>query len=308
VKVFVTGIAGFIGSNLADRLIADGHEVRGIDDLSSGAEMQVPAAADFVVGDILTANLASKMRGANAVVHLAAKNCISDCQTDPMATVRINVGGTAAVCSAMDEAAVPRLLYADSSARYEGTNVFPTPETASEPRSYYGIAKAAGADIAAAFGRHAGVAVTILRYFCVFGPRQDWRRSVPPVMPAFALALLRGERPVIYGDGSKRRDFVHVDDLNDFHAIALGNLRTAGRVVNLGSGVSHSVLEVLDAVSAAVGLTREPEFAPDLPGEAARTEADIRVALSFGWSPAWSFTDGVSSCVDHLRASMGSTG
>ena len=305
-KVFITGIAGFIGSNLAEYLIAEGHEVRGVDDLSSGLSSQVPASADLEVHDILSADLAPLMDGADAVVHLAARNRIPECQADPVGTFRVNVGGTVAVCEAAQRAGVRRLLYADSSARYEGTDIFPTPETVSAPRSFYAVSKASGADVVGAFARHAGFAATTLRYFNVYGPRQDYRRAVPPVVPAFILALLEGRPPIVYGDGTKQRDFVHVDDVNKFHMLALTTPATAGTTVNIGAGTSHSVLEVLAEVERAVGLSCSPTFLPDLQGEAQHTLARLDAARAFGWTPSWTFAEGVRDCLTFLRGVTGS--
>src|SRR5207249_8377116 len=141
---------------------------------------------------------------------------------------------------------VARVIYAESSALYEGSTVIPTPEHEEHPESFYALSKQAERLFATGYERYFGLRMTALRYFCVYGPRQDYRRTVPPLMSALILALLRGERPVIYGSGKKRRDFVHVDDVNAFHLQCLTDPRTDGGTFNLGSGVNYSVLEIYE--------------------------------------------------------------
>ena len=223
--------------------------------------------------------------GVDAVFHLAAKNCISDCQADPIETADINVTGTINVFEAARRAGVRKIIYAESSALYEGSGSFPTPESEIQPESFYAISKLAAMHFAEAYRRFFGMTFTAFRYFCVYGPVQDYRRTIPPVMSAFIIKLLKGERPVIYGTGEKRRDFVYVDDVNDFHLLCLRDSRTDNETYNLGSGENHSVLEIYEIVSRLLGVRLEPEFKPDLPGEAQMTLADISKASALGWKP-----------------------
>src|SRR5687768_4155935 len=139
--VLITGVAGFIGSNLADRLLSEGYRVRGIDDLSSGVREQVPPAVDFHEGDIRSADIYPLFKDAGAVFHLAAKNCIADCQDDPVETASVNVLGTVNVFEAARRAGVKRVIYAESSAVYEGSSVLPTPESEEAPESFYAVSK-----------------------------------------------------------------------------------------------------------------------------------------------------------------------
>ncbi|HLX25346.1 MAG TPA: NAD-dependent epimerase/dehydratase family protein, partial [Candidatus Cybelea sp.] len=208
----VTGVAGFIGSNLADRLLSEGYRVAGFDNLAYGVREQIPDGVVFHQIDIRDRSLSKAFAGIDVVFHLAAKNCIADCQDDPVETSDINVTGTVNVFDAARRAGVAKVVYAESSALYEGSSVLPTPESEVAPQSFYAASKHGSMAFAEAYRRFFGMRMTALRYFCVYGPRQDYRRTIPPVMSAFAIKLLRGERPVIYGTGEKRRDFVYVDD------------------------------------------------------------------------------------------------
>lgn len=300
-KIVVTGVAGFIGSNLADRLLQAGHQVVGLDNLAYGVREQVPEGVDFRQIDVRDPKIAAHFEGANAIFHLAAKNCIADCQADPVETASINVVGTAQVFEAACQAGVPKVIYAESSALYEGSSVLPTPEGELYPESFYSLSKMAGYHFAHGYRRHRGLIITALRYFCVYGPRQDYRRTIPPVMSAFILKLLTGKSPIIYGDGSKRRDFVHVDDVNDFHLQCLADSRTDNLDFNLGSGVSYSVLDILRELEDMLGVKGTIEFRPDQPGEARETLADVRLAGSLGWAPRTDLRTGLQSMIDFVR-------
>lgn len=300
-RVVITGVAGFIGSNLADRLLAAGHTVVGIDDLSQGVREQVPVGAAFHRRDIRSPDIHALLRDADAVFHLAAKNCLSDCQLDPVATASVNVAGTVNVFEAARRAGAARVIYAESSALYEGVPTLPSSEAEVAAQSFYAVSKLASRGFAEAYARFHGMRTTALRYFCVYGPRQDYRRTIPPVMSAFAIKLLRGERPTIYGTGDKRRDFVHVDDVNDFHERCLDDERTVGGTFNLGTGRDHSVREIYDLVADLVGSDLEPRYEPDLPGEAARTCADIGAARALGWEPKVELRAGLAGMIEHVR-------
>jgi len=299
--VVITGAAGFIGSNLADRLVRTGVPVIAVDDLSQGVREQVPEGAEFVQLDVRSPELVGVLRGARAIFHLAAKNCISDCQTDPVAAASNNVTGTVNVLESARQAGVRRLIHAESSALYEGVDEFPTSEDSVAARSIYAVSKLAAREFAEAYRRFHDFELTALRYFCVYGPRQDYRRSVPPVMSAFILKLLAGERPTIYGTGDKRRDFVYVDDVNDFHVRCLDDPRTIGGTYNLGSGRDYSVQEIFATVQRLLGSDLQPRQAADLPGEAQRTLADISRARALGWQPQIGLTEGLRRSIDYIR-------
>lgn len=300
-RILVTGVAGFIGSNLAARLLDEGYQVTGVDDLSQGVAEQVPNGVDLHVVDIRSPAIGPLFRGVDAVFHLAAKNCISDCQIEPVEAASINVVGTVNVFEAARLASVQRVIYAESSAVYEGVETLPTNEDVVAAQSIYAVTKLACAEFGAAYARFHGLNMTALRYFCVYGPRQDYRRTIPPVMSAFIIKLLNGERPTIYGSGRKRRDFVYVDDVNDFHMRCLTDPRTHGGTFNLGSGRAHSVLEILHEIQDLLGTAVEPVHLPDLPGEAEQTCADVSRARALGWEPRVALRDGLQRSIEYIR-------
>jgi UDP-glucose 4-epimerase len=303
-KIVITGVAGFIGANLAARLLKEGYQVVGIDNLAYGLRENVPDGVEFHERDIRDRGIYGLFKGVDAIFHLAAKNCISDCQADPIETADINVTGTINVFEAARQAGVRKIIYAESSALYEGSAVFPTPESELRPESIYAVSKMAGTHFAKAYEKYYGMTFTALRYFCVYGPVQDYRRSIPPVMSAFIIKQLKGERPVIYGTGEKRRDFVYVDDVNDFHLLCHRDSRTDNETYNLGSGESHSVLEIYERVSRLLGVRLEPEYKPDLPGEAQITLADISKASALGWKPKTDLKTGLFRAIEYIKSEM----
>jgi UDP-glucose 4-epimerase len=302
-RILITGVAGFIGSNLADKLLNEniGYEVIGIDNLTYGVKEQVPDSVDFHCLDIRSTDIYSLFENVDVVFHLAAKNCINDCQNDPIEAADINVTGTVNVFEAARQAGVRKVIYAESSALYEGSSVFPTPESQIYPESFYAASKAASMYFANSFARFSDLRFTALRYFCVYGPRQDYRRTIPPVMSAFIIKLLKGEQPIIYGSGNKKRDFVCVDDVNDFHLLCMNDSRTDNQVFNIGSGKNYSVNEIYRLIADLMDVRIRPLHKPDLPGEAEQTLADITNARRLGWQPKTAITDGLQDMIDFIR-------
>lgn len=308
-KVLITGVAGFIGSNLALRLIKENQkkeieahfEVIGIDNLSYGLRENVPKGVEFHQLDIRSKEINKLFEGADVVFHLAAKNCINDCQIDPVETADINVTGTVNVFEATKKAKVSKIVYAESSALYEGSSEFPTPESEIKPDSFYAISKLSSIYFAKAYQAFYDLQFTALRYFCVYGPAQDYRRTIPPVMSAFIIKILKGERPIIYGTGKKRRDFIYIDDVNDFHINYINDPRTNNKTFNLGSGVNYSVLEIYELVSDLLGRRIDPILMPDLPGEAEVALADITEAKNLGWKPKTDIKTGLLKAIEYIK-------
>lgn len=300
-KILITGVAGFIGSNLADCLIKNGHLVTGIDNLAYGVREQVPNAVDFHEIDIRSKDIYSLFEDVDYVFHLAAKNCIADCQDDPVETADINVAGTVNVFEAATRAKVKKVIYAESSALYEGSELLPTPESAVATQSFYAVSKLATMHFADAYQRFSGVNFTALRYFCVYGPRQDYRRTIPPAMSAFIIKMLKGQRPVIYGTGEKRRDFIYIDDVNNFHLLCINDSRTDNKVFNLGSGKNYAISEICELTGNILGIDLQPVHKPDLPGEAQETLADITTAQQVGWQPKTEISDGLVKMVEYVK-------
>jgi len=309
-RVLITGVAGFIGSNLADRLIQEGsYEVVGVDNLSYGVREQIPEGVEFHELDIRSnspegASIYPIFQNVDYVFHFAAKNSIIDCQRDPIETADINVRGTVNVFEAAKRSTVKKIIYAESSAMYEGSKVLPTPETEVKPESFYAVSKVSTLYFAEAYKRFYNLNSTALRYFCVYGPKQDYRRTVPPVFSAFIIKLLKKQQAVIYGTGLKRRDFIHVDDINDFHIQCMFDEKTTGKVFNLGSGINYSVNEIYDIISKLLGSDLKPIYKSDLPGEAFANLADITLAKSLGWKPKVDIQTGLKTSIDFIRKEL----
>ncbi|MBI4858017.1 MAG: NAD-dependent epimerase/dehydratase family protein [Acetobacterium woodii] len=303
-RILITGVAGFIGSNLADRLLQEGHEVVGLDNLTYGLKENIPEDVNFYQIDIRDRSIYSIFEGVDAVFHLAAKNCIADCQDDPVETADINVHGTVNVFEAARKLKVKKIIYAESSAIYEGSKLYPTPESEIKPESFYATSKLSSMYFAEAYRKFYKLKFTALRYFCVYGPVQDYRRTIPPVMSAFIIKLLMDEHAIIYGTGKKRRDFVYVDDINDFHLLCLNDERTDNRVFNLGSGVNYSINEIYKLVSELLGIHNPPIYKPELSGEAEETLADIHEAESLGWRPKTAIRTGIMRSIDYIKSEM----
>jgi nucleoside-diphosphate-sugar epimerase len=303
--ILITGVAGFIGSNLADRLLQERkYKVIGIDNLAYGVKEQIPNGVEFHKIDIRSKDIYPLFENVDYVFHLAAKNCISDCQKDPLETSDINITGTINVFEASRRAGVKKVIYAESSAMYEGSTLFPTPETEVKPESFYAISKQATAFFGDAYLKYFNLPSTALRYFCVYGPRQDYRRTIPPVFSAFIIKLLQGEIPIIYGDGTKERDFIHVDDINDFHLQCIEDERTTNKVFNLGSGKSYSVKEIYTIIAKLLKLDIKPVHKSDLPGESFKTLADATEAKKIGWTPKVDIEKGLQSMIEFIESKM----
>jgi len=302
-RVLITGVAGFIGSHLATRLLNDGDTVIGIDNLCSGIEPVNPHVL-FHRNDVRSLAIYPLFQGVEVVVHLAAKNCLVDCLDDPVETAGVNVSGTANVLEAARRAGVRKFVYADTSAEYEGVLGFPSRVDHIAPRSVYARSKRAGAMFCEAYQEFHGLRVTMLRYFNVYGPAQDWRRRIPPLMSAFAISMLKGERPVIYGTGEKRRDFVYIDDVTEFNLLALKDARTDRGVYNVGSGINYSVNEVFLALEDLLKSGLWPIYKDDLPGEAQVTLADIDSERRLGWQPHVGLREGLERSVAYIERTV----
>jgi UDP-glucose 4-epimerase len=221
---------------------------------------------------------------------------------NPLEAASINVLGTLNVLEAARRAKVRKFVYADTSAEYEGINEFPTREEQIRPIGVYAASKHGGATFCESYRELYGMNVTILRYFNVYGPAQDWRRVIPPVMSAFIIRMLQGERPLIYGTGEKRRDFIYVDDVNNFHLLVLEDQRADGKVFNVGSGINFSVKEVYQLVAELLKTGLRPIYRSDLPGEAQITLADLTAAKALGWEPRVAIIEGLSRTIEYLQS------
>jgi len=301
-RIFITGVAGFIGSNLAKSWLDDGHSVSGLDNFSAGTRENLDPRVECHAIDVCDPTVVDLLSRVDVVYHLAARNCIPDCAAHPLETAETNVRGTANVLESVRRAKVPKLVYADTSAEYEGTNEFPSRVDRIAPTSVYAVSKRAGALWCQSYALHHGLDVTVTRYFNVYGPAQDFRRVIPPVMAAFICKMLRGEPPTIFGKGSKRRDFIFVDDVNRLSKLVATHPKSRGETFNVGTGHNYSIREVFDGIEAILKTGIEPVYRPDLPGEPEVTLADIsRERELLGWEPQIDLGQGLQRTIDYLR-------
>jgi UDP-glucose 4-epimerase len=287
VRALVTGGAGFIGSNLVDALLAAGHEVSVIDDLSRGRRQQVSGDAELHALDITSEDIASVVGRIRpeVVFHHAAQIDVRRSVSEPLLDTEINVAGTVNLLQACVGAEVRRVVFASSGgAIYGDTELRPTPEDHSPaPASHYGAAKLCGEVYGAVYHHLYGLEFVALRYGNVYGPRQD-PHGEAGVVAIFAQRLLSGGDAVISGDGLQTRDFVYVDD------VVRANIRAADcerlGSYNIGTATETDVNRVYSLIAAACGVDRPARHGPPRAGEQRRSSLDIRAAAAgFGWRP-----------------------
>jgi UDP-glucose 4-epimerase len=314
-RILVTGGAGFIGSHMVDRLLADGHEVVVIDNLATGLRENVPAEARFVLGDVSVIEDVERCfeGGLDAVFHIAGQVSLIRSYTDPTIDLRTNVMGTLNVLTTCVARRVPRLIYASSMTVYGSDVPLPTPEDSPcEPASFYGVTKYAGERyvhvMAARRDLDFQFQVTAFRMYNVYGPRQALDNPYQGVLGIFLGNLLRDEPITIFGDGEQSRDFIYIRDIVDGWVGALQNPASYGKSINLGSGKRLSINHVADAVLSAFERTRRDHrvnYALGRSGEQRHVEADnTRAAQVLGWKPRVSFEAGMAETVQWSVASM----
>tara|TARA_B100001057_G_scaffold171070_1_gene171854 strand:- start:6739 stop:7668 length:930 start_codon:yes stop_codon:yes gene_type:complete len=303
-KVLITGVAGFIGSNLAQSLIKEDISVVGIDNLSYGVFDQIPKGVEFYQKDIRSKDINNLFHGIDYVFHLAAKNSIIDCENNPKETEDINVNGTKNIFNISLKNNIKKVIYAESSAVYEGSKILPSSENDTSPESIYAKSKMKTNYLAKEYFDSKGLITTGLRYFNVYGPRQDYRRTIPPVFSAFIIKLLKKEQPTIYGDGSKKRDFIYVDDVNSFHLLCINNTKTDNQVFNIGSGKNYSIKYIYDRIKFLLKSDIDPKFGENFNFEAQDNLANIDKALNVGWKPIVNLDTGLKQSIDYIRSNV----
>ncbi len=303
--VLVTGGAGFIGSHLVDALVADGHAVRVLDDLSSGRAENLPQDVDLLEGDMADEDVARRgVDGVSLVFHLGAAGSVKRSIETPRLTDRSNTHGTLTILEAARRAGVRRVVAASSSSVYGGADIRPTPETAPlVPRSPYAVSKLAGEQYCRVFTELHGLETVALRYFNVYGPRQRPDSPYAAVVPRFVDALQRGERSTIYGDGRQSRDFTFVaDTVAATMAAAMAPAeRCAGRAFNVAGGVERTVLDLLGILGDLFGVTAEANHEEPRPGDVVHSCADISAGrAALGFEPRIPLEDGLRRTVAAL--------
>ena len=298
-KVLVTGGAGFIGSHLVLRLLNEGHAVRVLDNLSTGKRENLAAAAgriDFVEGDVTVPDVVRHCaRDIDFVLHQAALPSVPRSVADPIATDWNNVRGTLELLLAARQAGVRRVVQAASSSVYGDAPTLPKVETMpARPRSPYACSKAAGEMYGCAFYASYGLEYVALRYFNVYGPRQDPSSQYAAVVPRFIEAHLRREAPVVFGDGQQSRDFCFVDNVVEANLLACTAKDAPGQVLNIACGERTNLLETLGLLAETFGYRVEPRFEPARAGDVMHSLADISLARRIlGYEPRVFFREGL---------------
>lgn len=298
-RYLVTGGAGFIGSNTVDELVRRGHGVVVLDDLSSGKEdnlAEVRSKITFMKGSITDIEVVQKaMVQADYVIHLAARTSVPRSVKDPVDTNRINVDGTLNVLVAARDNKVKRVVFAASSSAYGDTPTLPKSEDMQPvPISPYGVSKFVGELYAQTFGRCYGLENVSLRYFNIFGPRQDPDSPYSGVLSRFSTAFLDSTPPVVFGDGEQTRDFTYVDNAVQANILACEAPSASGRTFNIGTGHAVSLNQVLQMLQKASGKTLETKYEPPREGDIRDSLADIRLAKEFlGYEPTVLFEEGL---------------
>jgi len=307
----VTGGAGFIGSHLAEALVRRGDGVRVLDNLSTGYLSNLASVREeieFIHGDLLDPETVAKaIEGVDCVFHQAALASVPRSVEDPLASHAHCATATVALLDAARKAGVRRVVYAGSSSVY-GDQPSRAKREADPPSpiSPYGAAKLAAEYYGRAFFATYGLETVTLRYFNVFGPRQDPNSPYSAVIPLFITAIFSGKRPVIYGDGLQSRDFTFVGNVVDGNLLAADAPGVAGQVINVACGQTTSLLELLEAINQVLGTDVEPIHAPARPGDIRESMADVALARRLlGYQPQVGLSEGLRRSIDYYRQLAG---
>jgi nucleoside-diphosphate-sugar epimerase len=300
-RYLVTGGAGFIGSNTVDELVRRGHDVVVLDDLSTGKAENLIEVQEKVelrrhsVTDL--DRLREACRGVDYVLHLGARTSVPRSVKDPLETNRVNVDGTLNVLVAARDAKVKRVVFAGSSSVYGETPTLPKREDMrAAPISPYGLSKLAGEIYGQVFQRCYGLEFVSLRYFNVFGPRQDPGSPYSGVLSLFNAALLSGTQPTVYGDGEQSRDFTYVGNAVEANLLACEAKRAAGLAINIGTGSRYTLNQTLTLLEKITGRPAKAKYGPPREGDIHDSQADISRAKDvLGYNPRFGFEEGLKN-------------
>jgi nucleoside-diphosphate-sugar epimerase len=303
----VTGGAGFIGSHLAEELLRRGHQVRVLDNLSTGKARNLDhlAGVEFVQGDIAELPVCVRaMEAIDYVLHQAAIPSVPRSVKDPVASNRSNIDGSLNVLVAARDAGVRRVVYAGSSSAYGDTPTLPKREDMpTRPLSPYALQKLVAEQYCQMFTRLYGLETVTIRYFNVFGPRQDPGSPYSGVISLFSTALLEGRRPTIYGDGGQTRDFTYVANVVDGVLRACEVPGIGGEVFNVATGGRISLNELLETMNAIVGTSIRADYAEARTGDVHDSQADItKAGTMLGYVPLVNLEEGLRRTLDWCRA------
>jgi nucleoside-diphosphate-sugar epimerase len=300
-KALVTGGAGFIGSNLALSLRVRGHDVRLLDNFSTGHRANLePLDAEVVEGDLRSyERVAAAVGGVEVVFHQGALPSVPRSIQDPLTSTAVNVEGTLNVLLAARDAGVRRVVFASSSSVYGDAPGMPRRESQPlSPLAPYAVSKLAAEQYCMVANRVYGVETVGLRYFNVFGERQDPLSGYAAVIPKFIRMMLDGQRPTIFGDGQTSRDFTHVENVVEANLAAAVEPAAAGRVMNIAVGSSHTLNELVSTLQGLVDSDLEPEYGPPRPGDVSESLADVSLARELlGYEPRIGFEEGLQRTI-----------
>jgi UDP-glucose 4-epimerase len=308
--VLVTGGAGFIGSHLAERLCREGHRVRVLDNFATGRRenlASISGEVDLIEGDVRSyERVHGSVRGCELVFHHAALPSVPRSIQDPLTTDAANATGTLNVLLAARDEGVRRVVFASSSSVYGPAAELPKREQMPAlPIAPYGVAKLAAEGYCRACFEVYGLETVSLRYFNIFGPRQDPRSEYAAVIPRFIAALLEGRPPLVYGDGTQSRDFTYVDNAVEANMLAADADGVAGEVFNVACGEMISLNALLDQLRAITGASVQAVHEERRPGDLRHSLADIsRGRDALGYEPSIGVREGLSRTVDHLQAAQ----
>ena len=308
-RALVTGGAGFIGSNLTDRLLGVGAEVRVLDNLSTGFRDNLASDAQLFEGDIRDeAAVRSAVTGVDVVFHLAAHRAVLQSVENPLSTDLANTHGTLLILKAAHDAGVRRVVASSSSSVYGGAEQLPTPETAPLiPRSPYAVSKLAGEHYCRVWSELFGLETVALRYFNVYGPRQRPDSAYAAVIPLFTDALRTGVRPVVHGDGLQSRSFAYVDDVVEANLAAARSADScSGRAYNIAGSRSYTLLELLDELGVILGAEVKPDHTAPRAGDVRHSSANLTAAArDLGWQPKVDLPEGLRRTLDWFASRTG---
>ena len=306
-KVLVTGGAGFIGSSLARVMVARGTAVRVLDNLSSGKRSNledIQAGIELIEGDILDpATMSRAAEGVEVIFHQAAIPSVPRSLAAPVPSHEANASGTLRVLEAARAGGVRRVVYAGSSSAYGDTAVLPKVETMTPaPLSPYAVSKLAGEHYCQVYARTMGVETVVLRYFNVFGPRQDPASQYAAVIPRFVTAALAGREPVVFGDGKQSRDFCFIDNVIEANLLAADAPGGVGRVFNIACGAATELNGVLSLLGEMLGRKVSARYEPGRSGDVKHSLADIALAAAhLGYRPKVMFAEGLRRTLEWFQ-------